>query len=77
MEWFEQLGSQHPLYQISVICLQDKPEPRWEMSRIIDELRNISKKHSKDLPKLMDLLKEIEQQRNVIDELKKQVIKDD
>ena len=47
------------------------------MSRITDELRNISVKHSKDHPKLMDLLKEIEQQRNVIDELKKQVTKDD
>ena len=60
-EWFEQLGSSHPLYQISVTCLQDEPEPRWEMSRIIDELREISKKHSKDFPKVMDLLKEIKQ----------------
>ena len=74
-QWFEQLGSEHPLYEISVICLQDEPGPRWEMSRIRENLSEISKKHSKVLPKVMDLFREIEHQRCVNEELKKQVIK--
>ena len=74
-QWFEQLGSEHPLYEISVICLQDEPGPRWEMSRIRENLGEISKKHSKDFPKVMDLFREIEHQRCVNEELKKQVIK--
>ena len=59
-QWFEKLGPQHPLYQICVICLQDQPEKRWEMSQIREELSKISK--TSDLPKLMDLLRENEQQ---------------
>ena len=75
-QWFEQLGSEHPLYEISVICLEDIPELRWGMDKIIDELRRISKNHSEDLPNLIDLIKENKQQRKVIDELKKQVRKE-
>ena len=74
-QWFEQLGSEHPLYQITVICLQDEPRPRWEMSQIRENLGEISKKHSKDFPKVMDLFREIEYHRCVNEELKKQVIK--
>ena len=62
-QWFEQFGFEHPLYQIRVICLQDEPDPRWEVSRIRENLSEISKKkHSKDIPKVIDLLRNIKHQ---------------
>ena len=62
-EWFEKLGYDHPLYQVISMCLQDKPEHRWEMDKVRKEINKIS---NKPPPKLVDLLKEIEVSREDI-----------
>ena len=56
-EWFERLGYDHPLYPVIAMCLQDKPENRWEMDKIRKEMGDVS---NKPPPKLINLLKENE-----------------
>ena len=51
------LSEDDALYTIIAVCLQDKPEQRWEMKKIREKLAELSKNK---LPQLMDIMKEIE-----------------
>ena len=56
-QWIGMLSEDDALYTIIAVCLQDKPEQRWEMKKIREKLGELSQN---ELPQLMDIMKEIE-----------------